>query len=213
MDFFLFLCTFSFFIFQYNFDKTIVDSGTTNLRLPYTVFQAVVDKLKQAVWVGSQIFHEIILKIFTFLFFYFLSVYLIFSCNPPPKLENKIILTVNSLPINNIEGLDLVKRYSTWLTFDINGKYCKFKKLFIGWGGLLLIIHEIISMMDTILFTKIVLSLPKFRKVLRGSEFSKLVLGYIEAKFNINSLLYINIQNVYNVVWNVIWHNLKKKLN
>lgn len=36
---------------EYNFDKTIVDSGTTNLRLPYTVFQAVVDKLKQAVWI------------------------------------------------------------------------------------------------------------------------------------------------------------------
>ncbi|CAE1248583.1 BACE1 [Acanthosepion pharaonis] len=39
---------------EYNFDKTIVDSGTTNLRLPYTVFQAVVDKLKQAVWVVNQ---------------------------------------------------------------------------------------------------------------------------------------------------------------
>lgn len=39
---------------EYNFDKTIVDSGTTNLRLPYTVFQAVVDKLKQDVLVVNQ---------------------------------------------------------------------------------------------------------------------------------------------------------------
>lgn len=109
MDCFLFLCTFYFiFIFQYNFDKTIVDSGTTNLRLPYTVFQAVVDKLKQAVWVGSQTFHEIILKIFTFLF-YFLSVYLIFLCNPQKDREQDYF----KLSINNIEGLDLVKHYST----------------------------------------------------------------------------------------------------
>ncbi|GAB1600940.1 beta-secretase 1-like [Argonauta hians] len=39
---------------EYNFDKTIVDSGTTNLRLPNTVFQAVVSKLKQTVVLDNQ---------------------------------------------------------------------------------------------------------------------------------------------------------------
>ena len=31
---------------QYNYDKTIVDSGTTNLRLPKRVFQGIIDRLK-----------------------------------------------------------------------------------------------------------------------------------------------------------------------
>ncbi|XP_029649818.1 beta-secretase 1 isoform X2 [Octopus sinensis] len=39
---------------EYNFDKTIVDSGTTNLRLPNTVFQAVVSELKQRVVLDNQ---------------------------------------------------------------------------------------------------------------------------------------------------------------
>lgn len=36
---------------QYNFDKTIVDSGTTNLRLPVNVFTRVVDDIKRKVQV------------------------------------------------------------------------------------------------------------------------------------------------------------------
>ena len=35
------------FLFQYNFDKTIVDSGTTNLRLPTKVFQEVKNKIAE----------------------------------------------------------------------------------------------------------------------------------------------------------------------
>lgn len=33
---------------QYNFDKSIVDSGTTNLRLPRKVFQAAVKAIEAA---------------------------------------------------------------------------------------------------------------------------------------------------------------------
>lgn len=31
---------------QYNYDKSIVDSGTTNLRLPKKVFEAAVKSIK-----------------------------------------------------------------------------------------------------------------------------------------------------------------------
>lgn len=33
---------------QYNYDKSIVDSGTTNLRLPKKVFEAAVKSIKAA---------------------------------------------------------------------------------------------------------------------------------------------------------------------
>lgn len=33
---------------QYNYDKSIVDSGTTNLRLPKKVFQAAVKAIEAA---------------------------------------------------------------------------------------------------------------------------------------------------------------------
>lgn len=33
---------------QYNYDKSIVDSGTTNLRLPKKVFEAAVKAIKTA---------------------------------------------------------------------------------------------------------------------------------------------------------------------
>lgn len=39
----LFLC-----LLQYNYDKSIVDSGTTNLRLPRKVFQAAVKAIEAA---------------------------------------------------------------------------------------------------------------------------------------------------------------------
>ena len=32
---------------QYNYDKTIVDSGTTNLRVSEEVFDAILDRLKK----------------------------------------------------------------------------------------------------------------------------------------------------------------------
>jgi len=34
-------------LLQYNFDKTIVDSGTTNLRLPTLVYDATMQMIKQ----------------------------------------------------------------------------------------------------------------------------------------------------------------------
>ena len=34
-------------LLQYNFDKTIVDSGTTDLRLPTRVYDATLQMLKQ----------------------------------------------------------------------------------------------------------------------------------------------------------------------
>ena len=37
---------------QYNFDKTIIDSGTTNLRLPVKVFVKVLDLIKKQVKVS-----------------------------------------------------------------------------------------------------------------------------------------------------------------
>lgn len=37
-----------FFLLQYNYDKSIVDSGTTNLRLPKKVFQAAVKAIEAA---------------------------------------------------------------------------------------------------------------------------------------------------------------------
>lgn len=49
---------------EYNFGKTIVDTGTTNLRLPVRVFDSVIEKLKKAVkiyiprpgfWTGSEV--------------------------------------------------------------------------------------------------------------------------------------------------------------
>lgn len=36
------------FLLQYNYDKSIVDSGTTNLRLPKKVFEAAVKSIKTA---------------------------------------------------------------------------------------------------------------------------------------------------------------------
>lgn len=36
-------------VFQYNYDKTIVDSGTTHLRLPTRVFLAVVNAIKRRI--------------------------------------------------------------------------------------------------------------------------------------------------------------------
>ena len=44
-------CIFS--LLQYNFGKTIVDSGTTNLRLPTRVFNSVLAKMKAYLKVGS----------------------------------------------------------------------------------------------------------------------------------------------------------------
>lgn len=35
-------------LYQYNYDKSIVDSGTTNLRLPRKVFQAAVKAIEAA---------------------------------------------------------------------------------------------------------------------------------------------------------------------
>lgn len=35
-------------LLQYNYDKSIVDSGTTNLRLPKKVFQAAVKAIEAA---------------------------------------------------------------------------------------------------------------------------------------------------------------------
>lgn len=35
-------------LLQYNYDKSIVDSGTTNLRLPRKVFQAAVKAIEAA---------------------------------------------------------------------------------------------------------------------------------------------------------------------
>ena len=32
---------------QYNYDKTIVDSGTTNLRVSEEVFEGILDRLKK----------------------------------------------------------------------------------------------------------------------------------------------------------------------
>lgn len=37
-----------FCLLQYNYDKSIVDSGTTNLRLPRKVFQAAVKAIEAA---------------------------------------------------------------------------------------------------------------------------------------------------------------------
>ena len=37
--------------FQYNFPKTIVDSGTTDLRLPDKVYKSVLDHIKKYVQV------------------------------------------------------------------------------------------------------------------------------------------------------------------
>ena len=39
--------------FQYNFDKTIVDSGTTHLRLPSRVFEEVVDRIQLTLQVSE----------------------------------------------------------------------------------------------------------------------------------------------------------------
>lgn len=39
----MFIC-----LLQYNYDKSIVDSGTTNLRLPKKVFQAAVKAIEAA---------------------------------------------------------------------------------------------------------------------------------------------------------------------
>ena len=41
----------SLFDFQYNFPKTIVDSGTTDLRLPDKVYKSVLDYIKKYVQV------------------------------------------------------------------------------------------------------------------------------------------------------------------
>lgn len=41
-----------FCLLQYNYDKSIVDSGTTNLRLPRKVFQAAVKAIEAASSVG-----------------------------------------------------------------------------------------------------------------------------------------------------------------
>ena len=38
---------------EYNFDKTIVDSGTTNIHLPYAVFNKVVNMVKRSVQVST----------------------------------------------------------------------------------------------------------------------------------------------------------------
>lgn len=46
----LFLC-----LLQYNYDKSIVDSGTTNLRLPRKVFQAAVKAIEAASSVSPSI--------------------------------------------------------------------------------------------------------------------------------------------------------------
>ena len=47
------------FLFQYNFDKTIVDSGTTNLRLPTKVFQAVKNKIAENTAVRCTLFNSL----------------------------------------------------------------------------------------------------------------------------------------------------------
>ena len=41
---------------QYNYDKSIVDSGTTNLRLPKKVFQAAVKAIEAASSVSPSTF-------------------------------------------------------------------------------------------------------------------------------------------------------------
>lgn len=43
------------FCFQYNFPKTIVDSGTTDLRLPNKVYTSVIDHIKNYVQVITNI--------------------------------------------------------------------------------------------------------------------------------------------------------------
>ena len=42
-----------FFCLQYNFDKTIVDSGTTNLRLPPKVYARLVQEIQHATVVSE----------------------------------------------------------------------------------------------------------------------------------------------------------------
>ena len=41
------------FFFQYNFGKTIIDSGTTNLRLPTKVYNTLIANLRNTIQVNS----------------------------------------------------------------------------------------------------------------------------------------------------------------
>lgn len=50
--------------FQYNYDKSIVDSGTTNLRLPKKVFQAAVKAIEAASSVSPNALRSSISKLF-----------------------------------------------------------------------------------------------------------------------------------------------------
>ena len=54
--FYLFHAVLFSFLLQYNFGKTIVDSGTTNLRLPTKVFNTLTAKMKANVKVCFQIY-------------------------------------------------------------------------------------------------------------------------------------------------------------
>lgn len=51
-----------FLSLQYNYDKSIVDSGTTNLRLPRKVFQAAVKAIEAASSVSLLYAHTVKIK-------------------------------------------------------------------------------------------------------------------------------------------------------
>ena len=60
-------------MFQYNFEKTIVDSGTTNFRLPVKVYKSVIKQLKEASKVSISLVNlssvgNIVMKRFCFAF-------------------------------------------------------------------------------------------------------------------------------------------------